>query len=287
MSAAAAAYGAVGGKRPRKKRGKAKKQQTQHSSSSPSSSASASSPSSSSSSSSSRVSVVVRVRPLLEAEAARGAGRVLRVVGGRVVVLQAAAAEGADPLRQGRSREKRYAFDRVLGHAASQAAVYAETARPLLPGVLRGYNATVFAYGPTGAGKTHTMLGTSSQPGLMLLTLVDLFRLVERSRERAQHAFAVSMSYIEIYNECLYDLLLDDSEELDLREDGQGQAVVVGATVLPITSAAQVGAPWKEGWGGGGRGEQRPHKTLAVSFRPAAPRLLDRSHRCSPPLGPR
>jgi hypothetical protein len=186
---------------------------------------------------------------------------VLRCVGERVVVLQAAVAED-DHLRKGRSREKRYAFDRVLDASATQADVYAQTARPLLKGVLRGYNATVFAYGPTGAGKTHTMLGTSSQPGLMLLTLVDLFRLIERSREH--YRYSVTMSYIEIYNECLYDLLLDDSEELDLREDGQGQAIVVGATLLPITSAGQVGITFRrvaeaerKTKGVGGRGRRR------------------------------
>ena len=53
--------------------------------------------------------------------------------------------------------------------------VYANTTRSLLDGVLDGYNATVFAYGATGAGKTYTMLGTDTQPGIMVNTLRELF----------------------------------------------------------------------------------------------------------------
>lgn len=56
--------------------------------------------------------------------------------------------------------------------------VYNHTTKFLIDGVLDGYNATVFAYGATGAGKTYTMLGTQTIPGLMVLTLRDLFRKV-------------------------------------------------------------------------------------------------------------
>lgn len=56
-----------------------------------------------------------------------------------------------------------------------QEAVYNGTTKNLVQDVLNGYNATVFAYGATGAGKTHTMVGTSSDPGIMVRTLNDIF----------------------------------------------------------------------------------------------------------------
>jgi kinesin family protein 18/19 len=50
----------------------------------------------------------------------------------------------------------------------------------LHPEPAAGYNCTLFAYGPTAAGKTYSMLGTPEHPGMMLLSLVDLFKLIER-----------------------------------------------------------------------------------------------------------
>merc|ERR1712125_213460 len=66
---------------------------------------------------------------------------------------------GHDVLGQNRSKEKRYAFDFAFGPDTSTRTVYNHTTRFLIDGVVIGYNATVFAYGATGAGKTFTMLG--------------------------------------------------------------------------------------------------------------------------------
>jgi kinesin family protein 18/19 len=49
----------------------------------------------------------------------------------------------------------------------------------LIDGIMQGYNASVFAYGATGAGKTYTMLGTEDQPGIMMLSIEELFRSIE------------------------------------------------------------------------------------------------------------
>lgn len=72
----------------------------------------------------------------------------------------------------------------------------------------------------------------------MLLTLVDLFQRIEKRQKEYQ--WQVLMSYVEIYNERLFDLLVEHSEELELRDDGHGQALVVGATVVPINSPQEV-----------------------------------------------
>jgi kinesin family protein 18/19 len=57
-----------------------------------------------------------------------------------------------------RSKEQRYAFDKIYRNQTSEE-IYYETVKPLIKTVLSGKNATVFAYGPTGTGKTYTMLG--------------------------------------------------------------------------------------------------------------------------------
>lgn len=63
---------------------------------------------------------------------------------------------------------------------SAQEQVYAATTRRLVQDVLKGYNATVFAYGATGAGKTHTMVGDSVEPGIMVRALNDLFHSIDK-----------------------------------------------------------------------------------------------------------
>lgn len=74
-----------------------------------------------------------------------------------------------------------------------------------MDGVLLGYNATVFAYGATGAGKTYTMLGTEENYGIMGLVFKEFFKKVEGQRKDKE--FKILMSYLEIYNENLWDLI--------------------------------------------------------------------------------
>lgn len=80
------------------------------------------------------------------------------------------------------------------------------TGAPIISHVLDGFNATIFAYGATGAGKTYTMLGNeSSGPGVMVLTLNELFARAESDTEW-NHSFTVTL--MEIYNEQIRDLLV-------------------------------------------------------------------------------
>ncbi|KAJ6171876.1 hypothetical protein N7470_000943 [Penicillium chermesinum] len=104
-----------------------------------------------------------------------------------------------------RVKDQTFAFDRIFDQNASQGEVYESTTRSLLDSVLDGYNATVFAYGATGCGKTHTITGTAQQPGIIFLTMQELFeRIEERSSDKATE---ISLSYLEIYNETIRDLL--------------------------------------------------------------------------------
>ena len=77
-----------------------------------------------------------------------------------------------------RSREQRYFFDRIFNQFVGTTDVYSRTCSQLIPSVIQGYNACVFAYGTTGSGKTFTMTGTIDHPGIMVLILKDLFNAI-------------------------------------------------------------------------------------------------------------
>jgi kinesin family protein 18/19 len=127
-----------------------------------------------------------------------------------------------------RSKDQTFAFDRVFDENTTQGDVYEATTRGLLDSVLDGYNATVFAYGATGCGKTHTITGTAQQPGIIFLTMQELFeKIAERSDEKQTE---VSLSYLEIYNETIRDLLVPggSTQPLMLREDANQSVSVAG-----------------------------------------------------------
>ncbi|KMU77470.1 kinesin-2 subunit [Coccidioides immitis RMSCC 3703] len=127
-----------------------------------------------------------------------------------------------------RVKDQTFMFDRVFDENTTQGEVYEATTRNLLDSVLDGYNATVFAYGATGCGKTHTITGTTQQPGIIFLTMQELFeRIAERSGEKVTE---VSLSYLEIYNETIRDLLVPATTKggLMLREDANQSVSVAG-----------------------------------------------------------
>ena len=176
-----------------------------------------------------RIDVAVRVRPLNYME--QGEQRAVRVVDSNmVVVLDPSKLEGGqeeDYLRAHRSRERRYTFDHAFGQEASQRQVYEATTQKLLAGVMDGYNASCFAYGATGAGKTYTMLGNVDSPGCMVHTVGELF---QRIREQDSKSFRVYLTYLEVYNENIRDLLNPQTGYLDLREDPEKGIAVAGIT---------------------------------------------------------
>ncbi|KAI0320616.1 kinesin-domain-containing protein [Amylostereum chailletii] len=140
-----------------------------------------------------------------------------------------------------RYKDKRFMFDRVFSHDSSQQDVYDGTARPLLRNLLDGYNATVFAYGATGCGKTHTISGAEGNPGIIYLTMADLFQRIEERKE--DHVVEVVVTFLEIYNEEIRDLLAEPGTPtprggLQIREDKSVK--VVGLTELRPKTADEV-----------------------------------------------
>jgi len=134
---------------------------------------------------------------------------------------------------QRRSKARRYTFDVAFGDNATNAEVYEATGRGLISAVVNGMNSTVFAYGSTGSGKTHTMIGNYDEPGMMFLSLVDIFDQI-KSMEH-DYEFEVKCSYLEVYNELIYDLLVVDSTPLELREDPERGPVPMGLTRIAVT----------------------------------------------------
>ncbi|KAM7143614.1 kinesin-like protein KIF19 isoform 3-T4 [Molossus nigricans] len=182
--------------------------------------------------------VALRIRPLSDTELEEGATVIAHRVGGQTVVLMDPSEDPEDTLRTHRSREKTFTFDTVFDQHASQEDVYRATTQQLVAGVISGYNATVFAYGPSGTGKTYTMLGMDTEPGIYLQTLTDLFRAIEDTRDHMD--CRVSMSYLEIYNEVIRDLLNPSSGLLDLREDARGGIQIAGVTEVCTSNAQEI-----------------------------------------------
>ncbi|XP_063574334.1 kinesin-like protein KIF19 isoform X2 [Pongo abelii] len=155
-----------------------------------------------------------------------------------MVVLMDPMEDPDDILRAHRSREKSYLFDVAFDFTATQEMVYQATTKSLIEGVISGYNATVFAYGPTGCGKTYTMLGTDQEPGIYVRTLNDLFHAIEETSNDME--YEVSMSYLEIYNEMIRDLLNPSLGYLELREDSKGVIQVAGITEVSTINAKEI-----------------------------------------------
>ena len=142
------------------------------------------------------------------------------------------------PSRHHRSNERQYVFDTTFGADSTQQEVYEKTTQHLVKSVLDGFHATVFAYGATGSGKTYTMVGTPEHPGCMARALNELFETMENDHTVV---FKVTMSYLEIYNENIRDLLNPGSGHLELRDDSRGRNITVaGLSEVTTKNTAEV-----------------------------------------------
>ncbi|XP_062200832.1 kinesin-like protein KIN-7K, chloroplastic isoform X2 [Phragmites australis] len=155
------------------------------------------------------ISVTIRFRPLSEREFQRGDEISWYPDGDRLVRCEYNPATA-------------YAYDRVFGPSTTTEAVYDVAARPVVKGAMEGINGTVFAYGVTSSGKTHTMHGDHNCPGIIPLAIKDVFSMIQDTPGRE---FLLRVSYLEIYNEVINDLLDPTGQNLRVREDAQGTYV--------------------------------------------------------------
>uniref|UniRef100_A0A0R0HAG1 Kinesin motor domain-containing protein n=1 Tax=Glycine max TaxID=3847 RepID=A0A0R0HAG1_SOYBN len=155
------------------------------------------------------ISVTIRFRPLSEREYHRGDEIAWYADGDKIV-------------RNEYNPATAYAFDRVFGPHTNSDEVYEVAAKPVVKAAMEGVNGTVFAYGVTSSGKTHTMHGDQYSPGIIPLAIKDVFSIIQDTPGRE---FLLRVSYLEIYNEVINDLLDPTGQNLRVREDAQGTYV--------------------------------------------------------------
>ncbi|XP_026721397.1 kinesin-like protein KIF24 [Athene cunicularia] len=177
-----------------------------------------------------KIRVCVRKRPLGLREERRGEVNIITVKDKETLLLHEK--KEAVDLTQYILQHVFY-FDEVFGESCTNQDVYMKTAHPLIQHIFNGGNATCFAYGQTGAGKTYTMIGTHRNPGLYALAAKDIFRHLEASQSRKD--LIVLISFYEIYCGQLYDLL-NGRKRLFAREDSKHVVQIVGLREVQVDS---------------------------------------------------
>lgn len=172
------------------------------------------------------IKVMCRFRPLNEAEILRGDKFIPKFKGEETVVI---------------GQGKPYVFDRVLPPSTTQEQVYSACAKQIVKDVLEGYNGTIFAYGQTSSGKTHTMEGKLHDPQLMgIIPRIahDIFDHIYSMDENLE--FHIKVSYFEIYLDKIRDLLDVSKTNLAVHEDKNRVPYVKGCTERFVSSPEEV-----------------------------------------------
>ncbi|KAL0122222.1 hypothetical protein PUN28_007163 [Cardiocondyla obscurior] len=174
------------------------------------------------------VRVALRIRPLVESEVNRGCQMCLDAIPG-------------EPQVRICNTDKAFTYNYVFSPDVGQEEFYNTAIKRLVENIFQGYNVTVLAYGQTGSGKTHSM-GTNytgvEEKGIIPRVAFDIFQTIE-SKKNWSHK--VTVSFMELYQEQLYDLLSDKHKSqsiVDIREDGKSIRIV-GVTEREVTNAKE------------------------------------------------
>ncbi|CAH6789042.1 Cenpe [Phodopus roborovskii] len=137
---------------------------------------------------------------------------------------------------------KSFNFDRVFHSDETTKNVYEEIAVPIINSAIQGYNGTIFAYGQTASGKTHTMMGSEDCLGVIPRAIHDIFQRIKKFPERE---FLLRVSYMEIYNETITDLLCNaqKTKPLIIREDINRNVYVADLTE-EVVNTAEMALKW-------------------------------------------
>ncbi|KAG8038173.1 hypothetical protein G9C98_006498 [Cotesia typhae] len=193
------------------------------------------------------IKVIVRVRPANDREDQENFRTVVKVIDDKMMIFdpkeeknpffyRGVVQKGRDLLKK-QNKELQFIFDHVFDITATNEEVFEGTTKEIIYDLLEGYNCSVFAYGATGAGKTHTMLGKDHDPGITYRTMAELFNQIETQSELRD--FNLGVTYLEIYNENVQDLL-HRVGPLALREDGRAGVVVSGLKIKTIKNAEEL-----------------------------------------------
>ncbi|OAD60477.1 Chromosome-associated kinesin KIF4, partial [Eufriesea mexicana] len=174
------------------------------------------------------VKVAVRIRPLVKTEIERGCQTCLDVVSGepQIVICNTA---------------KSFTFNYVFPPVVTQEEFYNTAIKGMIKNIFEGYNVTILAYGQTGSGKTHSM-GTNyteeDDMGVIPRAVHDIFDIIS---SKENWSFKVTVSFMELYQEQLYDLLTDKQRNqsiVDIRDDGKN-IKISGLVEKEVTSAKE------------------------------------------------
>ncbi|PIA57039.1 hypothetical protein AQUCO_00600041v1 [Aquilegia coerulea] len=130
-----------------------------------------------------------------------------------------------------------YAFDHVFDQECTNSRVYEHLTKDIIRAAVDGFNGTAFAYGQTSSGKTFTMNGSDNDPGIVPLAVKDVFHNIMMMTDRE---FLIRVSYLEIYNEEIKDLLAPDDQKLQIHESLERGIFVAGLREEIVNSAEQV-----------------------------------------------
>ncbi|XP_056595003.1 centromere-associated protein E isoform X2 [Triplophysa dalaica] len=178
----------------------------------------------------SAVKVCVRVRPLIKREESESSEP--------LQLFWRADKQIIHQLDDDGGQVKSFSFDRVFSAEESTAQLYQDIAKPLVVSAVEGYNGTIFAYGQTSSGKTFTMMGREHNPGVIPLAMADVFKTIKTCPKKE---FLLRVSYMEIYNETVTDLLCDSwkRKPLEIREGNYKNVYVADLTEELVTSPEQ------------------------------------------------
>ncbi|KAK4820255.1 hypothetical protein QYF61_022613 [Mycteria americana] len=189
----------------------------------------------------SKVIVAVRVRPFSNREKNENSLPVISMSGSETAVRNPA----TNQVYSFSYDFSFWSFDKCHPNFASQAMIYKTLAVPLLERAFEGYNTCLFAYGQTGSGKSYTMMGFDEDRGIIPRLCEDLFTQIAQM-DKQQILYHLEMSFFEVYNEKIHDLLVFKAESgqkkqpLRVREHPVLGPYVEGLTVNVVSSYADI-----------------------------------------------
>ncbi|NXC32672.1 KIF14 protein, partial [Campylorhamphus procurvoides] len=188
----------------------------------------------------SKVIVAVRVRPFTNREKTENSCPVISMSGSETAVRN----PSTNQVYSFSYDFSFWSFDKCHPNFASQAVIYQTLAVPLLERAFEGYNACLFAYGQTGSGKSYTMMGFDEDRGIIPRLCEDLFNQIAQM-DKEQILYHLEMSFFEIYNEKIHDLLVFKAEngqkkQLRVREHPVLGPYVEGLTVNVVRSYSDI-----------------------------------------------
>ncbi|KAJ1921252.1 hypothetical protein H4219_000851 [Mycoemilia scoparia] len=130
-----------------------------------------------------------------------------------------------------------FTYDKVFDQKSTTLEVYNATVKGIIESSMDGMNGTIFAYGQTSSGKTHTMHGSQADPGIIKLSVRNIFDIIENEKERE---FLIRVSYLEIYNEVIRDLIEPSKNNLKIHETVKKEIFVGGLSEQIVFNSKEV-----------------------------------------------